>query len=171
MSRARLRWAALALVAAVALVAWLATRGGSSGSADGEVLTRTELAQAAREAGIPVYWAGPAVNAEYRLLDAGDGKQVSYVPAGVDDPAAAARALTVGSYPVADPAAAIRRIAARPGAIVRHSPSGRTVVGSKSNPSSVYFAGVGGEVEVEVYAPAPGRAMRLALSDRVRPVR
>ncbi|HEX3733988.1 MAG TPA: hypothetical protein VHU86_02420 [Solirubrobacterales bacterium] len=172
-SAAALRWGVVALVVVIALVAWLATRGGGSGSSGPppQFLSQAELIQAAKGASPPIYWAGAAVNAEYELREVEGGHQVLYVPAGEHSEAASTRALTVGSYPLADPEAEIEAIAERPGAIVRHASDGREVVSSRRDLSSVYFVAPEGEVEIEVYAPAPGRALRLALSGRVRPVR
>jgi hypothetical protein len=172
-SRVRLRWGTIALLAIVALVAWLATRGGGSDPSPEapRYLSRAELIEAAKGASPPIYWAGAAVNAEYALLEIEAGHRVLYVPAGEHSEAASTKALTVGSYPLADPEAVIQALAKRPGAIVRHGTGNRIVVTSRDNPSSVYFVGSEGSVEVEVYAPEPQRAMRLALAGRVRPVR
>jgi hypothetical protein len=172
MSGAPLRWGAVALVVVVALVAWLATRGGDSPGSAPRFLTRAELVKAAGEASQPIYWAGSQLNAEYELVESsGGGYQVLYVPVGERSEGVSTKALTVGSYPLADPEAAIAAIAKRPGATVRHGSGGREVVSSREDPNSIYFASPDGGVEVEVYASSPQRAMRLALSGRVRPVR
>lgn len=169
-SRARLRWGVLALLAIVALVAWVVTRGGASSSgATPRVLSEAELVEAAEHAPSPIYWAGSAINAEYGLLETDGGHRVLYVPAGTGSDAMLSKALTIGSYPMEDPVGEVRTFARRPGAIVRRGQGGGMAVSNRSDPSSVYFAAP--EVEVEVYAPTPGRAMRLALSGRVRPVR
>lgn len=170
----RLRWGIVVAVAIVALIAWLVVRGGRSGSSahNSQVLSKSELREAAAGFGSPLYWAGPALNAEYELVNvANGGHQLRYVPAGEHSEAASARALTVGSYPLADAAAAIRAVARQPWAVIRHGAGGREVVSSRRNPGSVYFASPDNSVEVEVYAPSPQRAMRLALSGRIRPVR
>lgn len=54
---------------------------------------------------------------------------------------------------------------------MRHSGDGRVVVSNSKALLSVYFSAPDNSVEVEVYAPSPKRAMRLALSGRVRPIR
>lgn len=79
--------------------------------------------------------------------------------------------LTIGSYPLENPSAAIQALAEEPGAIVRTAPDGRTIASSEGTPTSVYFASPDGSVQVEVYDPSPQRAMSLALSARVEPVR
>jgi hypothetical protein len=171
--RKTLRWGLLGLVAIVALVAWLASRGGDSEQGP-QLLTASELREAAKELDHPLYWDGPALGAEYELRELEgdeDGAQVLYLPAEASSAGAAARALTFGSYPLADPAAAVEALAERPGAVVRHAEDGRLVVSNDKAPTSAYFAAPDNGVEVEVYAPSPGRAMRLALSGRVRPIR
>jgi hypothetical protein len=160
------------LVAVFALAVWLATRrdGPDSSEPLPRFLSRSALIEAGKDSRPPIYWAGSAINAEYGLLEVEGGFRVLYVPGGVHSRKALSRALTVGSYPALDPEAEVRSFARQPGAIVRHAQDGRTVVSNRSDPTSVYLADPAGGVEVEVYAPEPERAMRLALSGRVRPV-
>lgn len=170
--RKTLRWGLLGLVVVVALVAWLVSRGDDSDEGS-RLLTARELREAAGKLDHPLYWDGPAVGAEYELRELEDegGAQVLYLPAGASSEAASAGALTFGSYPLADPKAGVEALAERPDMIVRHSDDGRLVVSRAKAPTSVYFAAPDNSVEVEVYAPSPKRAMRLALSGRVRPIR
>jgi hypothetical protein len=170
--RKTLRWGLLGLVVVVALVAWLGSRGGDS-DAGSRLLTAPELREAAGKLDHPLYWDGPAVGAEYELRELEDegGAQVLYLPAGAGSEGAATRALTIGSYPLDDPKAAVEAFAEQPGAIVRHAKDGRVVVSRAKTPTSVYFAAPDNSVEVEVYAPSPKRAMQLALSGSVLPIR
>jgi hypothetical protein len=78
--------------------------------------------------------------------------------------------LTIGSYPLPDPVAAVDSLAGRKGSVARSSAGGREVVTSAEKPTSVYFASSDGSVQVEVYDPDAKQAMSLALSARVRPV-
>lgn len=174
-----LRTGLASLAAVVALIAWLATRGDYQGSderaAPAETTTSiaspAALATAGEKLGQPVYWAGslPGTALELEELSEG-GVRVGYVPAGTGAGKGSAPHLTIGSYPLSDPEAALRAFAARPGSIVRHARDGTEVVSSEAHPTSVYFVGADKGVQVEVYDPSPRRAMRLALSGRVRPV-
>ncbi len=174
-----LRAGLASLAVVVALVAWLATRhddqgnGGSEAQAEPAVaiVSPARLAAAGAKLGQPVYWAGslPGTELELEQLSEG-GARVVYLPAGEEAGADSTTALTIGSYPLADPEAALREFAARPGAIVRHAEDGSEIVSSREQPTSVYFVGPDKTVQVEVYDPSPRRAMRLALSGRVRPV-
>jgi hypothetical protein len=177
--RLLLRSGLIGLAAVVAIVAWLATRGDDSGG--GRVAARAEpvvrivslagLVAAAAKLDQPIYWAGSLPGTELELEELTEGGvRVIYLPAGEEAGADSSTALTIGSYPLGDPEAALREFAARPGAIVRHSEDGTEVVSSREQPTSVYFVGPDKAVQVEVYDPSARRAMRLALSGHVRPV-
>jgi hypothetical protein len=167
----------VALAAVVALVAWLQTRdsGGSAEPAPPEavasrIVTRAGLGEAAATLGRPIYWAGPLAGKRLELKELGEGGvQVVYLPEAAEAGAGSASSLTVGSYPLPDPSAALEDVARQPGAVVRHAGDGREVVTSAQSPTSVYFASPDNSVQVEVYDPSPKRAMSLALSGRVRP--
>lgn len=179
--RRLLRGAVVLAAVVVALVAWLATRGGGTTTtttaapeaAGRQIVSRHELAELSRVVEQPIYWAGPQAGTELEVSDLGEGNglQVSYLPEGTETGKEPADVLTVGSYPLGDPAAAVEAFGKRPGGIVRHAPDGREVVSSAERPTSVYFASPDNRVEVEVYAASAERAMRLALSGRVEPVR
>jgi len=177
--RLLLRAGLVSLALVVAIVAWLATRGDDQGRGGGgsqaapsvRLVSPAGLAAAGAKLGQPVYWAGPLPGKELELEELAEGgARVAYLPAGEKAGADSSTALTIGSYPLADPEGALREFAARPGAIVRHSKDGTEVVSSREQPTSVYFVGPDKAVQVEVYDPSPRRAMGLALSGQVRPV-
>lgn len=129
------------------------------------------LARYARSLGRPLYWAGRVPGSAIELSDVGTGDvEVRYLPAGASPTEAPTAVLTVGTYQLADPVAATEAFAASPGSFVRRR-GGRSVAASASNPTSAYFASSDGRAQVEVYDPRPGRALRLALSSRVRALR
>ncbi len=175
--RRLLRATVLAVAIAAALVSWLTSRESGGGAAETEsafgprVVGVGELREIAATAGRPVYWAGRVAGRAMavRELSREAGIQVLYLPPGGD--AAAARSLTIGSYPLPDPAGALATVARRPGSIVRRGAGGRRVVTTERSPTSVYFASPDNSVQVEVYDPSPALAMRLALSGRIQPVR
>ncbi len=167
--RLLLRTGLVTLAAVVALVAWLATRGNDQGgdepAARAEtsttIVSTTGLAAAAAKLGQPVYWAGSLPGSELELEELSEGgARVVYLPAGEGAGTDSTAALAIGSYPLADPAAALRKFAARPGAVVRRAPATATeVVSSREQPTSVYFAGPDNS--------GPGRGLRsLAASGR-----
>ena len=174
-----LRAGLVSLAAVVAIIAWLATRGddqaSDSGAAQAEpsvaIVSPAGLAAAGAKLGQPVYWAGSLPGTELELEELSEGgARVIYLPTGEEAGADSTAALAIGSYPLGDPEGALREFAAPPGSIVRHSSEGTEVVSSREQPTSVYFVGTDKAVQVEVYDPSPRRAMRLALSGRVRPV-
>lgn len=171
-----LRGAVLALALVVGLVALIA-----SGDDDGDeeaapvatesrLVEATELANAAATAGHLVYWAGPMDGTELELTESEDGStQVRYLEGADEAGTESAAALTIGTYPLPDPAAALDRFAGEAGSKTKTSPQGLEVVTSESSPNSAYFVSPDNSVQVEVYDPEPGRALELALSGRVRP--
>ncbi len=177
--RRRMRWGIVAFAVAVAVIAWVATRDNSGDSSSEpappppppRIVTSAELVEAEEEIGQPIYWAGQMEGDEMVLeqLAEGGGVQILYVPEGTAAGEASAGSLTIGSYPVEDPAAALEANAEAPGQITREGPEGRTLVTSEEGPTSVYFASSDNSVEVEVYDPSPQKAMSLALSGKVQP--
>jgi|SRR6187549_193797 len=171
-----LRGTVLALAIVVGVVAWIVDGGDERGgeatpaAVEARIVEADQLADAAAALGHPVYWAGPIEGAEIELSEAEDGStQVRYL----EDPGEAgtesASALTIGSYPLSDPAAALDTFAAEQGSVVKRAANGAEVLFSESNPSSVYFVAPDNSVQVEVYDPRPGRALDLALAGEVRP--
>jgi hypothetical protein len=176
--RKLLRWGIVALAAIVGVIAWLATRDNGDGSSEPapteavapRIVTVAELREAAVTLGQPIYWAGPMAGKELELSELGEGGvQVLYLPKGTEVGEQPAAFLTVGSYPLPDPAAALEGFAKRPGSVVHRSPDGREVFASKQKPTNVYFASPDNTVQVEVYDSSPKRALSLALSGQVSP--
>ncbi|MGB7587672.1 MAG: hypothetical protein WBM00_03075 [Solirubrobacterales bacterium] len=167
----------MAIAVVVALVAWLATRSdnGSSEPAEPEVgppriVAVDELREVAATLGQPIYWAGPVPGKELELNELGEGGvQLLYVPEGTGAGEGSPKSLTIGSYPLSDPAKALEGFAKRQGSIVHHAADGREVVTSEDTPTSVYFSSPENSVQIEVYSPSAKRAMNLALSGKVQP--
>ena len=180
--RRTLRFGIVGFTALVALIAWLATRGGGEDSPEPvatepgppRIVNVGELREAAAALGQPIYWAGPVPGTELELIELPEagGVQVLYLGEGaepVEPEPGSAKWLTVGSYPLADAQGQLEGYAERPESIVRHSGDGRLVVSSQKAPSSAYFVSSEGSVQVEVYNPSPQQAMKLALSGKVEP--
>ena len=167
--------AVIALAVVAGLVIWLVTRG--NGSSPSNAGTSAHAASARRLAalpsavGHPVYWAGPKPGFTYELTQTGDGRiYIRYLPAGVRVGSSAPKYLTVGTYPVNNAAAAVRRIASR----LHVNPiqvRGRVVVVQDAkHPTSVYLAHAGSNYQIEVYDPSPAHGLQLALSGAIIPV-
>jgi hypothetical protein len=172
-----LRGAVVGLALVVGFVAWLATGDDDEAAApapeaaEARIVSEADLAGLGADVGHPVYWAGPMPGTELEATELAEqgGVQVRYLEEGAEAGSGDAGTLTIGSYPLSDPAGAVDAVAEQPGAIVRTSGDGRKVVTSAELPTSVYFASPDNSVQVEVYDPSPARALRLALSPRVRP--
>jgi hypothetical protein len=170
-----LRWGVLGLAATVALIAWLVTRGDdppglvSHGTA-ARIVSSAELREAEVELGRPIYWAGPLPGKELELEELGEaGVLVRYLPEGTAAGERSAKVLAIGSYPLPDPEAALRSLAARKGSLVRRPRGGSPIVVNRSAPGSAYLTDPRNEVQIEVHDPSLQRAISLARSGRLRP--
>jgi hypothetical protein len=115
----------------------------------------------------PVYWAGPKPGFTYELTRTSDDQiYIRYLPAatpvGVKRPY-----LTIGTYPVRDAVAAVRRIAKRLHVKPAALSDGGVAVQDTKHPTSVYFAYPGVPYQVEVFDPSPARARSLVLSGKI----
>ncbi|HEX2096982.1 MAG TPA: hypothetical protein VHF50_06395 [Solirubrobacterales bacterium] len=170
----RLRGAVIGLALVVGVVSWLSTRDDDEppapAAAETRIVDERDLGNLAKLTGTPVYWAGPVRGTNLEVTEDADGSvQVRYLEEGTEAGGGLGGALTVATYPLADPAAALETFAAEPGTTVHRGRDGRKVVVGAENPTSAYFASPDNTVQVEVYDPSPKRALRLALSSRVRP--
>ena len=135
------------------------------------IVTPAELAGVAAAAEHPVYWAGEIPGTRLEVTQESDGDVLlRYLTGGAEAGSPRLDFLTVGTYPLADPSAALDSAAAATGAFVRTAPDGRRLVSNRANPSSVYFVSPDNSVQVEVYDPSPARDVGLARSGRVTPV-
>lgn len=175
-----LRFGVIAVAVVVALVAWLATRDSGDDSPESaaaevaapRIVSVAELREAAAELGQPIYWAGSVAGKELELVELGEGGgvQVLYRPEGTEAGEGSVKVLTIGSYPLPDPAKALEGFAKRQGAVSQEAGDGREVVTSEESPTSAYFTSPDNDLQVEVYDPSPERAMAIALSEQVQPV-
>jgi hypothetical protein len=167
--------AALAVVAAAVVVALLVSRGDDN-SSDGERgrasgVSVAELRALSRKLDQPLYWVGKKRSYTYELTDTGKRMYIRYLPPGVAVDDERPNFLTVGTYRYTDPIARLRAYRRERGATVRDLGSGGVAAVPRSRSRTVYLAFPGEELLVEVYAPSPARARRLAFSGRVMPVR
>ena len=165
--------ASLALLLVAGLLLVLGGGGGSSSDLPNgpRLVEAGELEEAAESLGHPLYWVGPRGNANLELKVEADGSAfLRYLPAGLEAGDPRLTFLTVGTYPVPDAQAALRRAAEEGGTQVRRLEDGSVVLPNPGSAGSVYLAYPDSDLEIEVYDPEPGRAMRLIRSGAVEPV-
>lgn len=173
--RRRLAGAGVSLVlVATALI--LATEDGNQEVAEAvdtspHLVGAAELAELEGTLGHELYWAGERPPEVLELTREADGSvYLRYLPPGVAAGDPSPRFLTVGTYPVAAAVAALARTAARSASALERGPGGSRVLANPSSRGSVYFAYPGSDLQVEVYDPTPGQALRLIRSGAIRPL-
>ena len=161
----------VALIAAV--VVWLVHGGDDSATAAGEpeTVTVSQLSDFAAEQGTPVYWLGPRRNESYELTDAPSGRvYIRYLTGGAEAGDERADFVTVATYP-GDGIAALRKAAReQQGAKLGKTDDGAVLLIDPTSPNNAHLAYPGANLQVEVYSPVPGEALRLAARGAVRPV-
>ena len=140
---------------------------GSPREARPVVVSPKSLTRVATAAQRPIYWAGPLPNMTYELTKTGQGGSlVRYLPPGVPIGAQSPQ-LTVGTYPFAQPLAAIRRLSTAKGATLIKLAGGGLAVADPHFPKSIYLAFPGSNYEVEVFDPSLARARQLVTSGQI----
>jgi hypothetical protein len=153
----------LALAAGVIL--WLALRdtGGSSTSeSNATAVSIDQIANLATSVDHPVFWVGPRGGFTYELTRSSNGAIfIRYLPPGADlgtnQPY-----LTVATYPFAGAFPALQAVAKQSGSTPVKLSNGGLAVLSSTNPASVHVAYPRVDYQVEVYDPAPRRAIAAA---------
>jgi hypothetical protein len=176
--RALIQLGALLCAAIVALIGlWLVQRGGGHEAAvppaNGKptLVSRAQLEKLAASVDHPVYWAG-AKDGAYELTRMPDGRiYVRYLPSAEKVGDRSPKYLTVGTYPTKTAFLALRRAAARKGAISLKMDDRGLLVFNTSAPKSVYFGYPDAKYQVEVFDPSPQQARALALSGEIVPIR
>jgi len=174
--------AVIAIALAVAFVVWLLVRGGDSNGSGAKTTTVDEITAVAVtpdrlrelsvEEGHPIYWAGPQAGRTYELTRTSDDKIfVRYLPKGVAVGSGQADFTIVGTYPVADAYGVQQGLAKKSGESSFSAPRKGLAVYSTSQPTNVYLAYPGSDVQIEVFDPSAERARSLITSGRVGPVR
>jgi len=131
------------------------------------VVSPRSLAKLATAAQRPIYWAGPEPGKTYELTKTTQGGfLVRYLPPGAPIGVATPQ-LTIGTYPFAQPLAAIKRLSLAKGATLIHLAGGGLAVADPHFPNSVYAAFPGANYEVEVFDPSLARARQLVTSGQI----
>jgi len=161
----------LALIGAVAV---LVTRDDEVSVAAGEpqVVSPAQLSEFAEDAERPVYWLGERVGADYELTETASGRvYVRYLEDGAEAGDSRSDFLTVGTYPSKNSVVALHRAAGnRGGATLGKTDDGVLLLIDPSSPENVHLAYPDADLQVEVFSPAPGQALRLASRGDVQPV-
>jgi hypothetical protein len=174
------RWLTiLLLVLSVALVAvvviWLVQGDDSSFSpatGEPEAATATQLTEFAAEQGKPVYWLGERRNEGYELTDTSSGRvYIRYLTDGAEAGDKRADFVTVATYPGSNGIAALRKAARKQqGAKLGKTDDGGVLLVDPTSPKNAHLAYPGANLQIEVYSPVPGEALRLAARGDVQQV-
>jgi hypothetical protein len=178
--------AVIALALAAGFVVWLIVRGDDDGSSSAPTTTQTTtttpevgpvaatpaaLSALSDEVGHPIYWVGPRPRRTYELTRTSSGRIfIRYLPPGTRVGNRRAQYTIVGTYPVEDALDVLTELSKKAGEKSVDAPGGGLAVYSIDAPTNVYVAYPGSDVQVEVFDPRPGRALRLVTSGRVAPV-
>ncbi|HEX3172604.1 MAG TPA: hypothetical protein VHQ43_00095 [Solirubrobacterales bacterium] len=164
--------AVLSVALVAAIVVWVVRDNGSSDT-NAEVVTAVQLSEAAAVAGHPVYWLGPRPGTSYELTEGEGGPfYVRYLSGGAAAGDERADFVTVATYPQPGGVASLRRSAReRPGAKIARTDDGAVLLVDPSSPKNAHLAYPGADLQIEVYSPAPGEALRLASRGKVQRVR
>lgn len=163
------------LVVIVAVVAIVLASGSGEDSSDAagkpEIVTASRLSEVAGEAEQPIYWLGERSGAHYELTDDGSRVYVRYLRGGATAGDPRSSFVAVATYPAEDGLAELRHAASkRQGAQLVHAADGATVLIDPSSPDNAHLVYPDSGVQVEVYSPVPGQALRLASSGQLEPV-
>jgi hypothetical protein len=163
----------------IGLVVWLLVRGNRSGtestttgSAFGPVAaTQGDLRSRSIDEGHPIYWAGPKADTTYELTRTSNGRIfIRYLPEGVPIGVDKADYTIVGTYPVPNATGVLEGLAKKSGEHKLLVPGGGIAVYSSSQPTNVYVAYPGSNLQVEVFDPSAARAVGIVTSGQVVPV-
>lgn len=174
------RWLTILLVIlSVALIAmvvvWLTRDDSSSSSAatgEPEAVTAAQLSEFAAEEGQPVYWLGERRDESYELTDSPSGPvYIRYLKGGAEAGDERADFVTVATYPTDNGVAALRKAAREQGgAKLGKTDDGAVLLIDPTSPDNAHLAYPGANLQIEVYSPVPGEALRLAARGDVQPV-
>lgn len=174
MSRRWLTVLVVLLVALAASIVVMLTRddGVWPTAGEPEIVTASQLSEFAADIDHPVYWLGERPGTEIELLETESGRIfVRYLEGGAEAGDERAEFVTVATYPAADGPAALRRAAReRDGAEIGRSDDGAVLLIDPNSPSNAHLAHRGDAVQIEVFSPESGEALRLASRGAVEPV-
>lgn len=162
----------VALVGAVTLWIFRDDDSSSSAAAEPEAVTASELSDFAAEQSTPVYWLGERGDDTYELTDSSSGRvYIRYLPEGTDAGDERADFVTVATYPSNDGVAELGKAAREEtGAKLGKTDDGAVLLIDPASPNNAHLAYRGANLQIEIYSPVPGEALRLAARGAVRPI-
>jgi hypothetical protein len=165
---------AVALLAVLAAALWGC--GGSSSSpptpGEPEIVSAGELSEFAAELDHPIYWVGEREDTSLELTETKNGNvYVRYLTEGAEAGDDRPNFLTVGTYASDNAVAALREAGQeKEEAQLGRTSDGAVLLVDKSAPDSAHFAYPDSNLEIEIYSPKPGDALRLAIKGDAVPV-
>jgi len=158
----------LALLAAVAV---LLLRDDSVEVTTGEpvVLSVSELSAFAEDVGHPVYWLGEREGAKYELTETANRRvYIRYLNGDAEAGDERADFITVATYPAQNGVAELRAAKkANDNAKLARTDDDAVLLVDPSSPDNAHLAYPGADLQVEVFSPFPGQALRLASRGKV----
>ena len=128
------------------------------------------LRSLAGSVGHPVYWAGPRPGGYELTVDVNGNIFIRYLEGTVPVGSRRRTSLSVATYPFANAYRTLQAASRQLGAIAAHTPDGGLVVAGKGSPHNVHIAYPDRDIQVEVFDPRPGRALRLATDGAIGPL-
>jgi hypothetical protein len=161
-----------AVITAVAGIAvWLVA--GRSGDDDeagprSAGVSLAELKQIAAGIPHPVYWAGPRRGMQYELTRTKDGRiYIRYLPRGTEVGSSRGDFLTVGTYPQDNAFQTLKATARKQGVATIPLADGGLAFRDTNRPASVYAAYPSSDLQIEVFQPSGGGALKLVRDGRL----
>ncbi len=173
--------AVVAVALLIGFVVWLLVRDGGNGSgtestATGAAIgpvaaTEDRLRSLSIDEGHPIYWIGAKANTTYELTRTSNGRIfIRYLPKGVPVGVDKADYTIIGTYPVPNATGVLEGLAKNSDEQKLSVPGGGIAVYSTSQPTNVYVAYPGSNLQIEVFDPSADRARRIVTSGQVVPV-
>jgi hypothetical protein len=171
---------ALVLLVVAAVATWVIVQSGKSSKPTATVTPikpialslsglRTLTLTLSRVHAQPIYWAGAKAGSLYEVRRTSNGNvYVRYLPRNVAAGTPAASYLTVATYPFTGAYAALQKVADGKAVVI---PGGGIALVDAKDSKSVHLAYPNINYQVEVYDPSPAKALSVATSGRVGPVR
>jgi hypothetical protein len=172
--------AVVAVALLIGFVVWLLVRDGGDGSgtetttgaAVGPVAaTEDRLRSLSIDEGHPIYWIGAKANTTYELTRTSNGRIfIRYLPKGAPVGVDKADYTIIGTYPVPNATGVLEGLAKNSDEQKLSVPGDGIAVYSTSQPTNVYVAYPGSNLQIEVFDPSADRARRIVTSGQVVPV-
>lgn len=126
-------------------------------------LTEMELRAAVKALGEPIYWAGPMPGALYTLnhLDSGQNL-VRYLPNGKGLADVQQSYRVIATYQAANAFQTMQTAGKLSTGVGITNPDGSLIYYAKATPTHVYLAYKGLAIQIEIFDPTPGAALKLA---------